>query len=357
MLIPSSIDQRQRVFSGLILLLVLFSSCQRSHQGSAESESAQIDKVKNAMLAMQRRAWEQGVAAQALLEMGETEWVILLAKDAVVNQLEDGRLGVNEGTRLPITDPAANGEPLMHAARVTGDTVLESAVYRMLDYLLNKAPANSAGILYHHRTNQRIWVDAIYMAPPFLSYMGYHDEAVKQIKGYRDILQDSITGLYYHIWDDAIQDFRIKKLWGVGNGWAAAGIARVIRTLPDEMEKEKQLLSGFVKEVIDGSLLFLRDDGLFHNIMNDPGTFVETNAGQMISYAVYRGVGEGWLDPAYITYANRMRKAAHGMVDPFGLVQGVCGAPFFNRPGTATEGQAFFLLMEIAYKDYINQSR
>ncbi len=32
-----------------------------------------IQKVKLAMLAMQRRAWEQGVAAQALLELGETE--------------------------------------------------------------------------------------------------------------------------------------------------------------------------------------------------------------------------------------------------------------------------------------------
>ncbi len=46
---------------------------------------------------------------------------------------------------------------------------------------------------------------------------------------------------------------------------------------------------------------------------------------------------------------DRMRKAAHGKVDEFGLVQGVCGSPTFNHPGTATEGQAFFLLMEAAY--------
>ena len=35
-------------------------------------------------------------------------------------------------------------------------------------------------------------------------------------------------------------------------------------------------------------------------------------------------------------------------VDAHGLVQGVCGAPRFDRPGTAPEGQAFFLLMEAA---------
>ena len=52
-----------------------------------------IRKVMNAMLAIQRRAWEQGVASQALLELGEKDLVILLAKDAVVNQKKEGRFG------------------------------------------------------------------------------------------------------------------------------------------------------------------------------------------------------------------------------------------------------------------------
>jgi hypothetical protein len=46
------------------------------------------------MLAMQRDAWEQGTAAQALLEMGENDLAVLMAKEAVVRQLEDGRLAV-----------------------------------------------------------------------------------------------------------------------------------------------------------------------------------------------------------------------------------------------------------------------
>ena len=46
-----------------------------------------------------------------------------------------------------------------------------------------------------------------------------------------------------------------------------------------------------------------------------------------------------------------MRQAVYQKVDQFGLVQGVCGAPNFDHPGTATEGQAFFLLMEAAYRD------
>jgi hypothetical protein len=103
-----------------------------------------IQKVLRAMLAMQRRAWEQGVAAQALLELGESELTVLFAKDALVNQLKDGRLGLNEG-KSPVTDPAANGEPVLFAARVTGDPRFQKAADRMLEFLLYKAPARGKG--------------------------------------------------------------------------------------------------------------------------------------------------------------------------------------------------------------------
>ena len=35
-----------------------------------------IEQVKSAMLAMQRYSWERGIAARALLEIGEQELVI-----------------------------------------------------------------------------------------------------------------------------------------------------------------------------------------------------------------------------------------------------------------------------------------
>ena len=83
----------------------------------------------------------------------------------------------------------------------------------------------------------------------------------------------------------------------------------------------------------------------------DPSTFIETNTAQMLAYSIYRGIKGAGLDKAYLDHANKMREAAHQKVDDFGLVQGVCGAPNLDRSGTATEGQAFFLLMEAAYSD------
>jgi unsaturated rhamnogalacturonyl hydrolase len=315
-----------------------------------------VERVKRAMLAMQRRAWEQGVAAQALLELGETDWMVLLAKDAVVNQQKDGRLALNEGSG-PVADPAANGEPVMAAARITGDAALRIAAERMLEFELYKAPRTKEGIIFHNHVENRIWVDAFYMLPPFLAVAGHPSEAMKQVLGYRRILLDPAKKLYFHIWDEDRQDFERKLLWGVGNGWAAAGMARVLKALPSSMQAEKEMLAGFVRELLDAALPFQRQDGLFHDIVDDPASFVETNFAQMLAYTIYRGVAAGWLEAEYLKQADRMRTAVHGKVDAFGLVQGVCGAPNFNRPGTATEGQAFFLLMEAAHRDLPEASR
>jgi unsaturated rhamnogalacturonyl hydrolase len=309
-----------------------------------------LQKVILAMLAMQRRAWEQGVAAQALLELGETDLAVLLAKDAIVNQLKDGRLGLNE-SKGPVADPASNGEPVLFAAQVTGDENLQKAAARMLDFLLYKAPKTREGIIYHNYIENMLWVDAIYMVPPFLAIAGQPQEAVKQVQGYRKSLLDPEKKLYYHIWDEDRQEFERKLFWGVGNGWAAAGMTRVIRALPETMREEKALLAGFVREVVDGCLVYQRADGLFHDILDQPETFIETNLAQMLSYTIYRGVYSGWLESEYLKAANKMREAVYQKVDEFGLVQGVCGAPNFNHPGTAAEGQAFFLLMESAWRD------
>ncbi len=67
--------------------------------------------------------------------------------------------------------------------------------------------------------------------------------------------------------------------------------------------------------------------------------------------AAYRALRGGWIDEGYRAAADRMRVAVHARVDDEGLVQGVCGSPNFDHAGTATEGQAFFLLMEAAYQD------
>lgn len=330
------------------MLLLCETNVRAAQQTQKPSTSAQIEKVKRAMLSMQRAAWEQGVAAQALLESGEKDAVVLLAKEAIVRQGHDGRLALL-GSDDSVADPGANGEAVLYAGEITGDPAFRKATDRMLDYFLHKAPRTDDGTLCHIRSAPQVWVDAMYMVPPFLTVTGRPDEAMKQIEGHRKLLWNSKAKLFSHIWDDGKKQWIDQAFWGVGNGWAAAGMTRVIKALPPAMDDERQKLESYVKEVIDGCLAHQRPDGLFHNLVDRRETFVETNLAQMLAYSIYRGVRAGWLDSSYRHAADRMREAAHAKVDDYGLVQGVCGSPDFSHSGTATEGQAFFLLMEAAY--------
>jgi len=309
-----------------------------------------IERVSQALLTMQRYSWEQGVAAQAFLELGETNTAIMLARDAVQRQDRDGRLACMH-EREGATDPAANGEALIVAAHITRDPVLQAGLEAMLDYLLKTAPRASDGTLFHVLDAKEVWVDSMYMAPPFLAAAGHTDEAIRQIQGINRRLWNPEAKLYAHIWNEDSNAFIRPAHWGVGNGWAAAGITRVIRALPDGRGNDKQSLQEHVRKIIDGCLVHQRQDGLFHDVVDAPETFVETNLAQMLAYSIYRGIAGRWLPSGYEVYANRMRKAAHQKVDVSGYVQGVCGAPGFDRAGTAPEGQAFFLLMEAAWRE------
>jgi rhamnogalacturonyl hydrolase YesR len=309
-----------------------------------------IERVKIAALGMQRYDWEQGTVAQAFLEMGENDLVISFARAAILRQ-EKGRFSVLKGNG-PITDCSSVGEAVLYAAKLTGDPIFQKGANEMLEVIRTTNHKSSDGVIYHtQEPHKGIWSDATYMLPPFLAAAGEYKEAIKQIEGYRKYLYNQQDQLYSHMWDDEKKMLNRKDYWGVGNGWSAAGMTRVIKLLPDSMMAEKKLLIGYTRDVIDGCLKYLRPDGMFHDVVNRPDTFVEVNLSQMLCYSIFRGVAAGYLDKSYLKPTEIMRKAANDKVDKLGYVHDVCGVPNFNRPYYAPEGQAFYLLMETAAGD------
>jgi len=297
-------------------------------------------------MAMQRRDWEQGIFAQAMVEASDRELTILLTRSAIIQRVPDGRLGVvNSGSP---TDPAMGGSAYAKAAEWTGDPAIRQAVDGLLDWIRKGAPRNADGILYHVFRGPEMWSDGFNGAPPFLASMGFYDEALAQIEGYRKCLWNPDKKLLAHIWDDQKKQLRDANLWGGGNGWAAAGLARVWRSLPAERKQDRAYLADFARQLIDGCLACQRPDGLFHNIVDQPTTFVETNLAQMLAFSIYEGTAAGWLPADYRKEADHMRSAARLKMDSYGFVQGACGAPSFDRPGPSTEAQAFAIMMEAA---------
>lgn len=306
-----------------------------------------LERVKRAALSMQRNNWEQGVLAQAFLEAGDMEIAVQLAAEAVHRQQEDGRC-CQIGNSTASTDPCAVGEALLAAAANTGDPWLKNAAEQLLNWAVSLAPRNADGIVYHFDDSRQIWVDSFYMLPPFLAAAGLYDEALKQLEGYWRILLDPDKGLLSHQWDDAAGTYTRKDVWGVGNGWAAAGMIRVRAMLPEDRAADKRLLEARIRSLLTAACRWQQADGAFHDVLDDPATFRELNCGQMFAYTVYRGVAEGWLEESFLPMAEKSRTAAVDSVNRYGFVTDVCGLPYFDKPGVACEAQAFFILMEAA---------
>ena len=221
--------------------------------------------------------------------------MILLARGSLLNQTPDGRVAAVGGAPI---DPLMCGEAIWRAAEVTRDPDLRKAADNLLEYALKRAQRAADGTLYH--TGHTMWSDSCHTAPPFLAISGHYDEAVQQIEGYRKRLWDPNKRLFAHIWDEDKQRFADKGCWGGGNGWAAVALTRIIRASPAAKQADKERLTGYLRELLDGCLVHQRPDGFFYNYVDQPDTFVEVNLGQMLAFSIYdRGAGQ--LAPAFLS--------------------------------------------------------
>lgn len=303
-----------------------------------------VARVAQAALTMQRLSWEQGILAQAFLELGDEAMVVRMARSSLMHTTADGRMAAIGGST---TDPGMGGAAYWMAAQRTGDPLLKKGADNLLDYLLKRAGRAADGTLYHS-SSPEMWSDTFNTSAPFFAAAGRYDDAIRQVEGCHRRLWNPEKKLYAHIWNDSRQRFSDPLFWGVGCGWAASAMTRVIRALPGEKQEARDRLAAMLKSLLDGCLALQRPDGMFHNIVDRPDTFVEVNLAQMLAFSIYTSVQGGWLPREYLKAADRMRQAARGKVDRYGFVQDVCGAPSFNAPGIAPEGQAAFLMMEAA---------
>lgn len=306
------------------------------------------DKVKTAMLCMQRYSWEHGTAMQGVMEIGDTATLIVMARESVQRGKPDGRLSM-VGSDMNIADTGVNGPAMLHAFALTGDSTFLKAADAQYKYLKLPASKDVNGVIYHNNLSEVIFSDNMFMVAPFLAQMGDYDEAMAQIESIRDLLWNPERKLFHHIRVGRTGEFKDISFWGGGNGWCAVAMAQVAGYMPPERKVDKQKLIGYYTGLLDGLLACQLPSGLFYDKITEPN-FEESTLAAMVAYSIYTGLKAGWLDVSYKAAADKMREAVLARVDDYGVLQGASAAPVFNYPGTSPEGQAFVLMMEGAYR-------
>jgi unsaturated rhamnogalacturonyl hydrolase len=169
----------------------------------------------------------------------------------------------------------------------------------------------------------RFWIDDMYMLTilQLEAYRAtgdhmYLDRDAKEMVAYLDKLQQP-NGLFFHAPD-------VPFYWGRGDGWVAAGMAEMLRSLPPDHPLRPQILAGY-RKMMASLLRYQGKDGMWHQLIDHDEAWPESSSSAMFTFAMVTGVKNGWLPATeYGPAARRGWIAVAGYVDQNSDVTQVC---------------------------------
>lgn len=234
--------------------------------------------------------------------------------------------------------------PMLTLSYVYEETKREdylSLLRQWAEYVMTEMPRTEEGGLQHvvsgNLNEGQLWDDTLYMTVLFVSRMGvilgkdsYIQESIRQFLVHIKYLTDTRTGLFFHGWTFLGNHNFAKALWGRGNSWYTAGLVDYI-DMVELPEAVKMFLISTLKMQIR-KLAKLQDaSGLWHTLLDDPTSYLETSCSAAFAYGILKAVRKGYVDKKYLDTAMTALGAVVSQIDENGTVQGVSyGTPVFN---------------------------
>lgn len=209
------------------------------------------------------------------------------------------------------------------------------------DHISNKQFRLKDGTLARHRPQyQSVWADDMYMSVPFLANMGvltgdnnYFADAVKQVLQIADRLYVPQKELFDHGWSVTAGEYDPHFFWGRASGWTLMAMAELLGVLPEGYQGRDKILH-YYRSLIR-SLAGLQDgSGFWHNMLDKTNTYLETSCTAMITFAVAKGINEGWVNHVYGPVALTGWNAIKTRVLENGAVDGSCEGTTFAHDNT-----------------------
>ena len=210
-------------------------------------------------------------------------------------------------------------------------TELRPQIDTLIDWISNKQFRLADGTLARNRPlANALWLDDLYMGVPALAHMGkltgeskYYDDAVKQILQFSERMFVKEKGLFMHGWIQGM-DFHPALHWGRANGWAILTMSEVLDVLPENHPGRAKVLELY-RAHVRGLVACQSAEGLWHQLLDRPDTYLETSASAIFVYAIAHGINRGWLDPlAHGPMVMLGWNAVAKRVNDKGQVEGTC---------------------------------
>lgn len=210
---------------------------------------------------------------------------------------------------------------------------------RVADFIEHRMTRLPDGTLYRFRSSlsemkNTVWLDDLYMSVPFLTRYfrltgdrACLDDAARQFLLYRDKMFLPELNVLSHVY------YTDRKLqsgvpWGRGNGWVLFSLSELLAVLPSDHAARGELLALF-RTLCSGYRALQDENGLWHQVLNDPESYPESSCSAMFAAAFARGVRNGWFaaqeTDAYRSAALKgWRGLTENAVDAGGNIYGIC---------------------------------
>ena len=123
-------------------------------------------------------------------------------------------------------------------------------------------------------------------------------------------------GIFVHFTDGRVA-------WGRGNGFAALGLMEALTSLPSAHPSRARVLEIFRRQMI-GMKGMQAPDGMWRQVVDEPGAYREESVTAMTLTAMARGVRLGWLDQTYRPVIDRAWRALAAHITEDGRIVDIC---------------------------------
>lgn len=194
-------------------------------------------------------------------------------------------------------------------------------------------------IVFNSENPQQLWDDTLMMSVLPLAKIGqvlnrphYIEEARRQFMVHIKYLVDRRTGLWFHGWTFQGRHHFANALWARGNCWVTIAIPEFIELLdlaPGDALREFLLESHLAQ--IRALAQHQDASGLWHTLIDDPGSYLEASATAGFAYGILKSVRKRYIGAEYESVGLRALKAVLANIDASGELRNVSfGTPVFD---------------------------
>lgn len=211
----------------------------------------------------------------------------------------------------------------------------EMIAAKVADYIENEQERLENGMFYRNKEDsiidyKSVWADDLYMSVPFLcryhkltNDIKYIDDAASQVLNFKEKLYMPDIGLMSHVYN-LIYNKKTGVPWGRGNGWTLVALTELLEVLPKNHKSYDDVMS-FYMDFCKGILKHQDTGGMWHQVLNDDASYLETSCTAMFIYGFARGYLRGRLGAEFKESAIKAWiKMCSDAIDEYGNIYGVC---------------------------------